>query len=106
MAHYLYPGLHRVLYFRFDLDAARRLSRVRSPVLVLHSRDDEIIPYALGRKLFEAAREPKRFVDLRGDHNNGFLASQPDYERSLATFIGSLGSPQPPEKNDESARTR
>lgn len=106
MARHLYPGLHRVLYLRFDFDAAERLSRVRSPVLVLHSKDDEIVPYSLGRKLFEAAREPKRFVDLRGDHNNGFLASQPDYERSLAAFIGSLGPSQPPETSDESARNR
>ncbi|SDW47702.1 alpha/beta hydrolase [Thiocapsa roseopersicina] len=106
MARHLYPGLHRVLYLRFDFDAAERLSRVRSPVLVLHSPDDEIVPYALGRKLFEAAREPKRFVDLRGDHNNGFLASQPDYERSLAAFISSLGPSQPPETSDESARNR
>jgi uncharacterized protein len=106
MARRLYPGLHRILYLRFDFDAAERLSRVRSPVLVLHSPDDEIVPYALGRKLFEAAREPKRFVDLRGDHNSGFLASQPDYERSLAAFIGALGPFQPPETSDESVRTR
>ncbi|QVL49027.1 MAG: alpha/beta hydrolase [Thiocapsa sp.] len=106
MARHLYPGLHRVLYLRFDFDAAERLSRVRSPVLVLHSPHDEIVPYSLGRKLFEAAREPKRLVDLRGDHNSGFLASQPDYERSLAAFIGALGPSQPPETSDETARTR
>lgn len=106
MARHLYPGLHRVLYLRFDFDAAERLSHVSSPVLVLHSRDDEIVPYALGRKLFEAARAPKRFVDLRGDHNSGFLASQPDYERSLAAFIGSLGPSQPPETSDELTRNR
>jgi uncharacterized protein len=106
MARHLYPGLHRLLHLRFDFDAARRLSRVRNPVLVLHSRDDEIVPYALGRKLFDGAPEPKRFIELRGDHNSGFLASQPDYERSLAAFIGSLGRSQPPETSDESARTR
>jgi fermentation-respiration switch protein FrsA (DUF1100 family) len=106
MARHLYPGLHRVLYLRYDFDAAERLSRVRSPVLVLHSPDDEIVPYTLGRKLFEAAREPKRFVDLRGDHNNGFLASQPDYERGLAAFLGSLATPQAPETSDVSVRNR
>ncbi|MFB1487632.1 MAG: alpha/beta hydrolase [Thiocapsa sp. C3-sup] len=106
MARHLYPGLHRVLYLRFDFDAAERLSRVRSPFLVLHSPDDEIVPYTLGRKLFEAAHEPKRFIDLQGDHNSGFLTSQPDYEGSLAAFIGSLGTSQPPETSDESVRTR
>jgi fermentation-respiration switch protein FrsA (DUF1100 family) len=90
MARHLYPGLHRVLYRRFDLDAAGRLSRAAGPVLVLHSPHDEIVPYALGRRLFEAAPEPKEFVDLVGGHNGGFLASQPEYERRLAGFIAAL----------------
>jgi fermentation-respiration switch protein FrsA (DUF1100 family) len=58
--------------------------------LVLHSPHDEIVPYALGRRLFEAAPEPKEFVDLVGGHNGGFLASQPEYERRLAGFIAAL----------------
>jgi uncharacterized protein len=90
MARHLYPGLYRILYRRFDFDAAERLSRAQSPTLVLHSPNDEIIPYALGRRLFDAAPEPKRFVDLAGDHNSGFLASQPGYEQTIAAFIGAL----------------
>jgi fermentation-respiration switch protein FrsA (DUF1100 family) len=91
MARHLYPGLHQVILRRFDFNSLRRLGQVRAPVLVLHSRDDEIVPYALGRRLFDAAQEPKTFVTLVGDHNGGFLASQPHYERSLASFIASLG---------------
>jgi len=106
MASHLYPGLHRVLYVRLDFDAAERLSRSRSPVLVLHSPNDEIVPYGLGRRLFEAAREPKRFVELKGSHNNGFLASQPDYERSLGAFISSLASTRATEAGDGPSRTR
>jgi fermentation-respiration switch protein FrsA (DUF1100 family) len=90
MARHLYPGLHHVLLRRFQLDSVGRLARVQAPVLVLHSRDDEIVPYALGRRLFEAAPEPKTFVELVGDHNSGFLTSQPNYERSLAAFIARL----------------
>jgi fermentation-respiration switch protein FrsA (DUF1100 family) len=56
-------------------------------VLVLHSPDDEIMPYALGQKLYQAARPPKDFQPLRGDHNNGFLLSQPQYEAALAAFL-------------------
>jgi fermentation-respiration switch protein FrsA (DUF1100 family) len=106
MASHLYPGLHRVLYVRLDFDAAERLSRSRSPVLVLHSPNDEIVPYRLGRRLFEAAREPKRFVELKGSHNNGFLDSQPDYERSIGAFIASLASTQVTEASDGPSRTR
>ena len=106
MARHLYPGLHWILYRRFDFDAAERLSRARSPTLVLHSPTDEIIPYALGRRLFDAAPEPKRFVDLAGDHNSGFMASQPGYEQTLAAFIGALDIGLPSETSDGPPRTR
>lgn len=96
MAHHLYPGLHRILYRRFDFDTAARLAQASAPLLVLHSPDDEIVPYALGRRLFDAAPPPKRFVDLHGDHNRGFLASQPEYARQLADFLATLGSIQAP----------
>jgi hypothetical protein len=45
------------------------------------------MPYALGEKVYEAAGEPRRLVQLEGDHNSGFLRSQPRYERALAAFI-------------------
>jgi len=86
----IFPLLSRLVVGRFELDAAGALSGVSCPVMVLHSPDDEVIPYRLGRKLFEAAREPKRFVELRGGHNDGFLVSQPDYERALAEFLAGL----------------
>ena len=41
----------------------------------------------LGEKVFQAANEPKSFVKIRGDHNNGFLMSQPEYERALGAFV-------------------
>ena len=56
-------------------------------MLVLHSPDDEIVPFALGREVFAAAKPPKTFVALRGDHNRGFLLSQPEYSRALAAFL-------------------
>ena len=87
-AHEIFPLLSRLVVLRFELDAARYVRRAQCPVLVLHSPDDEIIPYRLGRKLFEAAPTPKHFVDLRGGHNEGFLLSQPGYERTLGEFLG------------------
>lgn len=54
---------------------------------MLHSPDDEIIPYELGRKLYAAARQPKMLWELHGDHNGGFMQSQPEYEQVLMTFV-------------------
>lgn len=60
---------------------------VRCPVLVIHSPDDEIIPYAHGQRLYATAAGPKVFLKLRGDHNTGFLMSGRDYVHGLDAFL-------------------
>ena len=86
-----YPLLARLVPLRYRFPAAQHMAAVRCPVLVLHSPDDRIVPDRLGRRLFAAALAPKTFVDLRGGHNDGFLRSQPQYQKSLAGFLDSLG---------------
>lgn len=54
-------------------DSLARLPRVSAPVLVAHGDQDDIVPFALGERLFAAAGEPKRFVRIPGaDHNDAF----------------------------------
>lgn len=72
---------------RYGFDTLSRMQAVHCPVLVLHSPDDEIMPFALGEKVYHAARTPKAFVTMRGDHNSGFIDSQPSYERSMQAFL-------------------
>lgn len=91
-----FPLLSWLVVLRYDFDAEEWIRKVRCPVLVLHSPQDEIIPYELGEKLFQAANEPKRFFRLRGGHNDGFLRSQPEYERVLSDFIRRLSLPPAP----------
>jgi len=82
------PLLSRIIFLRYHFDTEARIRKVRVPVLIMHSPDDEIIPYQLGEKIFRAANQPKYFYPLRGDHNGGFLASSPGYEQTLQTFLG------------------
>jgi fermentation-respiration switch protein FrsA (DUF1100 family) len=93
MARAIYPLLSHLAVLRFDFDTVQALATVHCPVLVLHSREDQIVPYALGRKVFTAAHPPKVFQELQGDHNQGFLISQPGYEQGLAEFLAHLGEP-------------
>jgi uncharacterized protein len=86
-AHLAFPLLSRLTPLRFEFDAAAALADVHCPVLVAHSPDDEIIPYVLGEKLYQAANTPKRFLTMRGDHNSGFLQNQGEYERGLRAFL-------------------
>ncbi len=90
MSAHLFPRLSPLIILRYRFDSIGKIAQVRSPILMLHSPQDEIIPYRLGRRLFDAAPQPKRFVEMRGDHNGGFLSSQPGYEAALKSFIGEL----------------
>jgi len=92
MAKSILPGLSRLLVLRFNFDNTAMIKQVHCPVLFMHSPDDEIIPLAQGKKVFLAANKPKQMFQLRGNHNNGFLQSQPDYEQHLKKFILMLDS--------------
>jgi fermentation-respiration switch protein FrsA (DUF1100 family) len=72
---------------RFRYDTLEYLRGVDCPVLIIHSRDDEIIPFRHGRELFAGAKEPKAFLEIRGGHNDGFLVSGRDYRNGLDAFL-------------------
>lgn len=65
------------------------LAEVRCPVLVVHSRDDEIIPYRHGQALYQAASPPRAFLELKGGHNSGFIVSGAAYRQGIDAFISS-----------------
>jgi fermentation-respiration switch protein FrsA (DUF1100 family) len=88
-AHRAFPLLSRLVVLRYDLATAQYVQGVSCPVLVLHSPDDEIMPFELGERVYHAAPQPKLFVRLVGDHNGGFLLSQPAYEQALSSFLTS-----------------
>jgi len=74
-----------VLRYRYDtLDHVRNIS---CPLLVVHSREDEMVPFSHGRALYEAAKDPKTFLEINGSHNSGFLTSIETYERGLRSFL-------------------
>lgn len=83
----IYPWLpvRWLLRIRYDTLAAVRETRV--PILVVHSREDRIVPFHHGESLFAAANAPKNFLELRGGHNDGFLVSRPDYVAGLRRFL-------------------
>ena len=97
MAARLYPWLPVRWLVRIDYPVARDIQAIRAPVLILHSPNDEIIPYDMGRTLYELAHEPKEFIELRGGHNDGWLLSEPDYSSAVDAFLDEhLSAPTEP----------
>ncbi len=89
-ARAVFPLLSRLVVIRYAFDTVGIMPHVQYPVLVLHSPEDEIMPFHLGEKVYQSARQPKHFVRMKGDHNNGFVVSQPDYEQELDRWLKTL----------------
>jgi hypothetical protein len=71
---------------RIGYNTQARLPHIQTPVLIVHSPDDEVIPYSHGQQLYQDANEPKEFLQLRGGHNEGFIIST-NYEADIKSFL-------------------
>lgn len=60
------PFLPASLMFQDRFDSEARVGRIGAPILVFHCREDIVIPFDEGLRLYTRAREPKRFVPLSG----------------------------------------
>lgn len=95
LAAEIYPFLPVRWLTRFHYNTLESLQSVTCPVFIAHSPQDEIIPFAHGQQLFQAASEPKQFLTLEGGHNIGFIFMQPAWIKSLGAFMDAhlLASP-------------
>lgn len=87
LVHQLVPFLPLGLLLRYRYDTLAFLKHVHCPVLVVHSRNDRIVPFAQGRELYAAIHSPKLFLEVRGPHARGFSADLGRYERGLERFL-------------------
>lgn len=74
-------------FTRFNYNTEEYIQEVDCPILVIHSRDDDIIPFSHGRRLFKIASEPKRFLEITGTHNEGFIVTGEYYEDGIDDFL-------------------
>lgn len=87
-----YPYMPVRWFARFHYPTIDFIRRVRCPVLLIHSREDETVPFEMGLELYDAANEPKEFVELHGGHNDAFLASAETYKNALQKWLKSIQS--------------
>ncbi len=89
VARIVYPFLPSFLVSS-SFDSASKIRDIHVPKLIIHSLNDEIIPFRLSEKLFELAPQPKRFLKLMGGHNTSFLDSEELYRSRIAEFLKEL----------------
>lgn len=76
-------GLLRTKY-----DSLSKIQEIRVPLLVLHGDRDDVVPYEQGRRLFEAANQPKVFYTIRGArHNDTYIVGGQPYFDAWARFL-------------------
>jgi uncharacterized protein len=75
-------------------ESIKKVASIGSPLLVVHGSNDNVIKPFLGRKLFDAAAEPKKFVLVDGgSHHNTNAVGQAAYKVALAEMFGLAGMP-------------
>lgn len=75
------------LFARFRYNTLEYIGSVRCPVMLIYSRDDEIVPFEFGLRLYEAAAEPKKFMETAGSHNDHFVLSSETYREAWIDWL-------------------
>jgi fermentation-respiration switch protein FrsA (DUF1100 family) len=83
----IYPWLPVRLLARVRYDNLGRVGNIDAPIMIAHSRDDDIIPFSHGEGLFAAAHEPKQMLVLAGGHNEGFLFTREAWVAAVGAFL-------------------
>ena len=82
----LFPGF----ILRTKMNSIDKIGRVRCPKLFIHSPADELVPFKMGRRLYAAAAEPKRFYEVAGaPHNSTWLVGGHPYLNEIREFVNS-----------------
>ena len=91
MANLTLPFAPAGWIFRNHFDSMSRVRQLNTPLLVLHGDRDETIPIYQGRKLYEAANEPKRFHTLEGAaHNETYEVGGDQYWGAIGSFLADV----------------
>ncbi|HXF36602.1 MAG TPA: alpha/beta fold hydrolase, partial [Actinomycetota bacterium] len=83
----------RIRLARGAVDVSALAARIAVPTLVLHARDDRVVPFEEGR-LVAATIPGARFVPIEG-RNHILLADEPGWHRFVAEFRSFVGGPDP-----------
>lgn len=90
----LYPLLPIRLLATQRFPSIERIQSIAIPKLFLHSHEDSVIPYAHGYRLFETAREPKRFMSVKGGHEDAYRIDTNVYYGAIQRLLDDVGRPR------------
>ena len=86
MAKRIFPWIPSFA-IRTKLDSLTKIKNVTIPKLFIHSVEDELVPFELGQKLFDAAPEPKTFLKIHGSHNDAHIHNPARFWKGIDGFL-------------------
>lgn len=89
MSKQIYPFIPFWL-FSSKLNSGDKIKLINAPKLIMHSKDDEIVPFCLADKLYRSASEPKFLLQLHGNHNDCFFESEEIVREEIINFLDKL----------------
>lgn len=91
MAKKTFPFLPTGIILKTRYDSISKIKSIRLPLLILHGNRDQVVPFAQGQTLFEAANAPKTFYTIQGaGHNDSYIVGGKGYFEALQRFIVDL----------------
>lgn len=94
MAARQFPWLPVRWMVRTKFDNAAKIGKVSAPKLFVHSKTDEVVPFDMSERLFEAASQPKMSLWLdKGGHNETFYFHRSTLAAKVRSFLKSLQAP-------------
>jgi len=88
----LYPYIPTAMLVRHDFNSLAKMKELKMPVLVTHSPADEIIPFEMGRRLYDALETRKWFHELSGDHNDLGYFDDSGYVEKIKYLLAGEGT--------------
>lgn len=87
MGRQVYPFLPVKLIITQRYDALSKIGKIDLPKLIIHSKEDEIVPFHHGEELYAAADVPKEFFVTEGSHNEAIFTHRTKYKEGLESFL-------------------
>ncbi len=83
----LYPYLPVRRFLKYDYPTIDYIKAITCPVLIIHSGDDDYIPFSHAEELFKSANEPRQLLKISGGHNNSYVKSERIFIDGIRDFI-------------------
>jgi fermentation-respiration switch protein FrsA (DUF1100 family) len=87
-----YPMFPIRWIIRNPFNAIEKVGAIRAPLLFLHSREDTMVPFKEGRRLFDAAPSPKTFVEVRGGHIESSEIDRDVFYGAVKAFLQTIAT--------------